>query len=513
MAIHLKRLFLLALLLASAGLLASCSDSAREEPLVVLEVDRWYPYNVEFPDPQEDFILQTIRKRLNIDLRFNFSTGRSQDWRTKLASRVASGDLPDMIYFFNMMDYRTARTQGYLIPLNEALKSGDLPEHLDYITSDMLRTISDDRGEYYGIPNRTGPAVEGLFIRRDWLNALSLDAPRTVQEFAEVAEAFAKEDPDGNGKDDTYGFTAGGCMSCQDFWELLSAFTGNTSPDEYLLDGQLKGGWTSSEYREYLLFMNGLMQSGALDPDLATNDSNTKREKIVQGQVGIFHYTGYPSELIQEMKAYNPQADIAYLPPLVGPAGTGSHWPTIHVPTTVGITEKAGKSPEKVRKIIELMNWYYSDEGRELILYGKKGVNHVRQEGRKRLLEGKQNEYLEVYSLIGERSLFLDDEEVMRAMFPDERQFEVVRSMIQNGGKRGSVYSMGYAMERAELIDDLKLFREQMAARFIYGNAPLDDKGWSDYADKHDHAYNGYTVREAMLSDLRKGGYLSTHKE
>ncbi|WP_334074429.1 extracellular solute-binding protein [Paenibacillus sp. A14] len=512
MVANLKCLGMLALLLIST-VLASCTDPAREEPPIVLEVDRWYPYNVEFPDPQEDLILQTIRQRLNIDLRFNFSTGRSQDWRTKLSSRVASGDMPDMIYFFNMMDYRTARTQGYIMPLNEVLKPGDLPEHLDYITVDMLRSISDDEGYYHGIPNRTGPSVEGMFIRSDWLDALSLEAPRTVQEFAGVAEAFAKGDPDGNGKADTYGFTAGGCMSCQDFWDLISAFTGNTSPDEYLLDGQLKGGWTSPAYREYLTFMNGLMQKGALDPDMATNDSNTKREKIVQGQVGIFHYTGYPSELMQQMKTHNPQAEIAYLPPLQGPAGTGSHWPMIRVPTTVGVTEKAGKSPEKVRKIIELMNWYYSEEGRDLILYGKEGVNHILQGGRKRLLEGKQNEYLEVYSLIGQRSVFLDDEDVMRAMFPDQRQFEVVRSMIDNGGKRGSVYSMGYALERADLIDGLKSFREQMAARFIYGNEPLDDQSWMDYVAKHDHVYNGDTVREAMMNDLRKGGYLTTYKK
>ncbi len=37
---------------------------------------------------------------------------------------------------------------------------------------------------------------------------LGLEAPTTLDEFMEVAKAFTFNDPDGNGKDDTYGYCA-----------------------------------------------------------------------------------------------------------------------------------------------------------------------------------------------------------------------------------------------------------------------------------------------------------------
>ncbi|WP_372633787.1 extracellular solute-binding protein [Cohnella sp.] len=497
-----------ALALAVLALLPACDSEKRKDNPVVIEVDRWYPFSVQLPERGDDVIREAVLHELNIDLRYSFSTGRSYEWRASLASRAASGDMPDLIYFFNMMDYRTARSQGYIAPLNGVLTIDRIPENLSYITEDLLKLMSDDEGLYYGIPSGLGPILEGMFIRSDWLDSLGLEPPRTVEEFAEVALAFAERDPDGNGLDDTYGFTAGGCMSCQDFWELISAFMGHTAPDEYLENGELKGGWTSPEYRSYLAYMEGLMSAGALDPDLVTNDSNRKWQKIVQGQAGIFHATGYPAEAIREMKAYNPKAEVAYLPPLTGPAGTGSHWPHIVTTTAVGITAKAARSEEKLRKMIELMNWFNGDKGKKLLMFGKEGVNHTVERGKIRILEGKQNEYLDAYSLIGDRNLFMGDQEIMEAYYPDRQVQDIVRKMIQNGGKRGSVYGLGYAQERAQLIDGLKAYREEMAARFIYGKARLDDSGWQRYVDAHDLRYGGEAVREVMLDDLAEGGYL-----
>ena len=44
-----------------------------------------------------------------------------------------------------------------------------------------------------------------LLIRTDWLKKLNLSMPTTTEELMAVAKAFAEQDPDGNGKKDTYG--------------------------------------------------------------------------------------------------------------------------------------------------------------------------------------------------------------------------------------------------------------------------------------------------------------------
>ncbi|VTR30918.1 Lipoprotein lplA [Serratia fonticola] len=45
-----------------------------------------------------------------------------------------------------------------------------------------------------------------LFVRKDWREKLGLPQPKTWQDVATLAKAFTTQDPDGNGKSDTYGF-------------------------------------------------------------------------------------------------------------------------------------------------------------------------------------------------------------------------------------------------------------------------------------------------------------------
>ena len=66
-------------------------------------------------------------------------------------------------------------------------------------------------GKVYGMaisPNLTEGQV--MLIRQDWLDSLKLEAPTTIDEFENIISAFTNEDPDGNGKNDTYGFTFSG---------------------------------------------------------------------------------------------------------------------------------------------------------------------------------------------------------------------------------------------------------------------------------------------------------------
>ena len=47
-------------------------------------------------------------------------------------------------------------------------------------------------------------------IRKDWLANLGLEMPTNDREFLEVLKQFTFNDPDGNGKDDTWGTTSNG---------------------------------------------------------------------------------------------------------------------------------------------------------------------------------------------------------------------------------------------------------------------------------------------------------------
>ena len=64
-------------------------------------------------------------------------------------------------------------------------------------------------GKSYGLASTGSIAKnEGLLIRKDWLDKLGLKVPTTTDELMAVMKAFTFNDPDGNGKADTYGYGA-----------------------------------------------------------------------------------------------------------------------------------------------------------------------------------------------------------------------------------------------------------------------------------------------------------------
>ncbi|MGG1515628.1 extracellular solute-binding protein [Paenibacillus oryzisoli] len=525
-----KKLMQCMTVVLSVGLLAACSNNANDNTANVathgsspagkqelkpisIEVDTRSATPVELPAPDKDVILKKVKEQFNTDLKYTVTIGNAADWRAKLGTRVAAGDLPDLIYFGDMNDYRNAVKQGYLQRMNDVYGMNNLPGNLKYITDEMLKGISDDKGDYYGIPVRPAVSLTGWFVRKDWLDTLKLEMPKTVEDFAKVTTAFANNDPDGNGKKDTYGYTAYGSVFGADYWGLMTSFLGFIYPEEYIKNGKLQGGFTAPAVRDYLTYMNQLMKNGGLDPDLAVNDATRKEQKIVQGQVGIFQYqNGYPTDIINKAKQLNPKAEFVYLPPVTGPAGKGFTSPKSGVTRIYGVTAKAGKDPEKLKRIVEITNWMNGGEGEQLALYGEEGVNHIKENGKVKSFttpkagQPNPNTYLDLYNLSGPFVTRLGDPQALTVRFPDPAENAVVQQMIANKGDVGSVYGLGLAKERSEMVTDLKRYREEMFSKFMYGAAALDDAGWNAYVKAHDEQYNGKAAKEAMLEDLKKAG-------
>ena len=76
---------------------------------------------------------------------------------------------------------------------SDALKS-----YVESGGDELMDCITNDDGEIMAIPapNLTAGGVNEMWIRQDWLDALGLEAPRTWDELAQVANAFVTEDPE-----------------------------------------------------------------------------------------------------------------------------------------------------------------------------------------------------------------------------------------------------------------------------------------------------------------------------
>jgi putative aldouronate transport system substrate-binding protein len=144
--------------------------------------------------PPDDWIAyQIIHDELNINLTYVIvPTGA--DGEAKMNAAAAANDLPDLMQMVPANeDRRGALYQmvnlGLLAPVEDLMPL--MPERVKTHYNDQfainLVTFNDHQ---YGFPEVPPlPKREGLVIRKDWLDKLSLAAPATTEELFNVAKA------------------------------------------------------------------------------------------------------------------------------------------------------------------------------------------------------------------------------------------------------------------------------------------------------------------------------------
>ncbi|WP_328996200.1 sugar ABC transporter substrate-binding protein [Kribbella sp. NBC_01245] len=180
------------------GLLSACGgddgDSAgsSSEPLEV--------WSRSSPDPAKTY--------QEIMAAFTKKTGIKVDYKgvieldTQLQARASSKDLPD-VWINDAYLLGSYQSHGYVTKVEKGDIAGG-----DQIPDETWAQNQAVDGQIYGVP--FSRQTFGTLVRSDWRKKLGLPQPKTWDELAALANAFATKDPDGNGKADTYGMVVPG---------------------------------------------------------------------------------------------------------------------------------------------------------------------------------------------------------------------------------------------------------------------------------------------------------------
>jgi putative aldouronate transport system substrate-binding protein len=293
-----------------------------------------------------------IKNDLNIDITIAFTANwETQAYQNQLNLALASGDLPDILRIDNYRQFRQAVDAGYIADITDAFN--------EYAGEDLRRTLdkypsSFDyikvNGRMYGIPpfNGNEQMAPLLWIRDDWLQKTGMRPPETVEEMIALARAFTFNDPDGNGKNDTYGLGLQKLINVRDHGTiggLLSAFGIPTHAyDVYYpgKDGRITSPYIQSEVKEALQILQDMYKEGIIDPEFITTDMTKIQQDISRGRFGM---------------AYGPQWgtwspwNYAYT--------AENNWAVTHVypiPSKAGYTPKYGYNSNKASGEIIVIN-------------------------------------------------------------------------------------------------------------------------------------------------------------
>jgi len=319
-----------------------------------------------------DRIIAEINKRLGIELELKIVPEASYD---KINVAMATGDYPDVL----TINYPTNSlsqwiNEGIVIPINDYLNS--MPTVKSKLESSLSWTAVN--GKYYGYPFiEQERSNVNLVYRADWLDKLGLKPPQTLDEFYEALKAIATKDPDGNGKNDTYGLTSaknGAVVPTFDFiFYAYGLQNGDWALDE---KGNVIPKFEHPSFKKGMTFLKKLWDEKLIEPEYMLNDTQMKEQKFYQSKVGfmdapLFRHVNRIETSLQKL---NPNGKLGFAAPPAGPEGTRGMSAAPKTGLFTAIT-KGSKNPEKAAKFIEFM---LSKEGRDLLQLGIEGVHYTK---------------------------------------------------------------------------------------------------------------------------------------
>jgi putative aldouronate transport system substrate-binding protein len=296
--------------------------------------------------------LKKINEKFNVEYKPQYVP--YDEYKTTLPVVMAAGDLADVIGMENAdANFVKWAKQGAFLPLNEYI---DKYPSLKAVPKSVWDAVTVD-GKIYAIP-QFFPAKYGKkpVIRKDWLDNLGLKMPTTYDELKNVAIAFTKNDPDKNGKDDTYGIGVakeivyGAPMGAA--WD-----TGWYHKNE---QGQLIPGIISEGFKQQIQLLADLYKEGAIHKDWAVSKSTDIRKDFYAGKYGIWYEQPYDvsENFFKSMKGLIPTAELAIIPAFKQADGQQGFLALSGYYTVTMLNAKNKNDPDKISRILQMQDYF-----------------------------------------------------------------------------------------------------------------------------------------------------------
>jgi putative aldouronate transport system substrate-binding protein len=369
-------------LVLTSGLVAGCGsakagDSSQKSSVVSLRIME--NQSTSLPSPDQDIILKTLDQKLGVNITLN-DFSQSTDYENQLNEQMAAGDFPDLFQVPDQNTLMTLQKQGVLLDLTPYLKK------LGPTTKLIGDNLKDGElnGQVYAISKAPNLNYSTYWIRKDWLKKLGLQEPTTLSQLFNVAKAFTDDDPDGNGKKDTYGITGVGLSA---FAPIFGAFGVGMPGDFYIKNGKLVNALFDPNMPKALAYIHTMVQAGVVDPSIMSYDGAPQvQEPAFEGKDGIM-WMDWPNVMKdnfkQEWKKVNSNAQWVQLPAPKGPGGQYNG--TYDKDSSSGmyaIPKSLAKDPAKLNKVFDLLNYVSKPAGNDLVDYGLAGRDYKMENGK-----------------------------------------------------------------------------------------------------------------------------------
>ncbi|RRD40161.1 extracellular solute-binding protein [Leptotrichia sp. OH3620_COT-345] len=317
----------------------------------------------------------------NIKLK-NVASQNQTDQKEAYNLLVSSGELPDIVAYEFTEDLEGLGIDGGLIPLEELIDkyAPNIKKFWEENPRYKQDAIAAD-GHIYMIPNYYDyfnfmPST-GYYIRKDWIQKLGLQEPKTVEELHNVLAAFAEKDPNGNGKKDEVPIFSRGDTVAKVLQPLSDIFKARAF--WYDSNEMVKFGPAQGEYKEAMKQLAKWYKEGLIDKEIFTRGISA-RDYMLSNNLGGFtvDWFGSTSSYNGKLEKTIPGFNFGIIAP---PVFNGDN-KTYQARTTYlggwGISSKSKNAIEAIK----YFDFWYSSEGRRLWNFGIEGDDYTVVDGK-----------------------------------------------------------------------------------------------------------------------------------
>jgi len=492
-----------------------------------VDIELWAQPSVteQGPPPADWIAYKVIREKLNINLKLVL-TPTGADGETKLNAAAAANALPDLMQMVsgsgdNRAVMMRLAKQGLLAPVDKLLPL--MPTRVKTHYDDPVRMkLGAVEGVQYGLVEPPPiPKREGFVIRKDWLDKLGLKEPTTLDEVFEVAKAFTEKDPDGNGKNDTYGL--GGFINGMGLGDRF----------DFILGGYgVPGLWNLSDptkvtlnvrdpnYMKALQFFNKLVAAKVIDPDWPTLKRDDFRARWKQGKFGIMWEDFCALACAANYAAFDknfPKGKWVPLPAPKGPEGKSAYGVYIGRPNIIAISKKAadaGKGPA----IARLLEWMAQPEGYYLLGFGEEGKQYKLDKDGNITFEGLDPKQVwtapeaQMYTQLRNNFIFTNTPQELKIRYPAHKlsdgrtidPFDFLKFYQAQPWVEGTMIQVINPHPKSA---DFNRFYNENIIQFALGQKPLNDQTWAEFLKGLDNL-GAKEWEAAATNDLKAAGFL-----
>ena len=274
--------------------------------------------NLPDGDTYEDNVYtRYLRKMLNIQ-NDNAYMEREDRYDEFINILVKDQTLPDVLVVSDRETLKELVENELVEDLSDVYESCTttrIKEMFESYGSDLM-----DAGKFNGklmaIPETVidhGPRL--LWLRKDWMDELGLDEPKTLDDAFEIIEAFVEnrmgaeegEDPVGLVCDTNFVSTTSQNYSVEPVFEKFYSYPRRWIKDK---DGEIVYGSLTEETRSAVAYLRELYERGILDKNFALRAQNNLRDLVVEGKCGAFFGLWWaPNNPLMDVAENDPEAD------------------------------------------------------------------------------------------------------------------------------------------------------------------------------------------------------------